>query len=263
MLKQCICDSTEKLAGGVQTEKQEGPQVPQQSVPDTPKELNEDTIDLEDVTDTRYKVVDVDISGIPSRIHLVRPEESGDRPTVPYIEKCFYCVTFLKNGEPKAILVKVDDAHGSYKDKTGCRGKPGWSNTSTYNYTKKLETLKINTDPPKKFTLDISSLKEDERFKLVKEDRDGIATLYYSSQPGHLIEKIVDGDLEVWTASDNQVCYFCELHSKGDSKLLRMHAEKGYAIIFGWYEKSRGKWNVIREKEFYKKLEMSEVTAIT
>ncbi|EKX72545.1 hypothetical protein BEWA_050130 [Theileria equi strain WA] len=179
----------------------------------------------------------------------------GDRPTVPYIEKRFYCVTFLKNGEPKAILVKVDDAHGSYKDKTGCRGKPGWSNTSTYNYTKKLETLKINTDPPKKFTLDISSLKEDERFKLVKEEKNGVTTHFFATKQGHSIENIMDGETKICELNESFGSFLCEVHSKGDHKLVRVHAEQRYIITFGWYEKSSGTWTAIKEKEFFKKLD--------
>ncbi|AFZ81021.1 hypothetical protein BEWA_004290 [Theileria equi strain WA] len=246
-----------------------------------PKQVDKDTIDLEDVTDPRYSVLDVDIAGAPARVYIVNPGESikkviygkkdlwkgmpafsGAQGVQAYDEKCFYCITFLKNGKPNLVMVKVDDIsrphrqYFKYKSKTGCfgRGGPGWKK-STFNYVDETSALKVGSDTPNKLTLDISSPKEDdEKYKLVKEDRDGVTTHFFATKQGYSIEKVVDGGKEICVLDEGSTSFLCTVYSKGSSKLLRVDAEKGYAIIFGWYEKYSGTWTDIKEREFHDKL---------
>ncbi|EKX72232.1 hypothetical protein BEWA_046960 [Theileria equi strain WA] len=238
------------------------------------------TVDLASLTDPRYKTVDVNIVGVPARVYMIngkedikkvkyngkdvwkasRFSEGEDGYNTTPEEICTYCITFIKGTGTAMILVEIHDLSiyreiFRYKQKTGSNGnESGWERSPT-EYGKEIATLKINTDPPTKFTLDISSLEEDdERFKLVREEKNA-TTLYYSSQPGNLIEKIVDGGRNIFTVPDNHICYLCELHSKGESKLLRIHAEHSYKISLFYYENTGSGWKIIHKDDFLKKLD--------
>ncbi|EKX72432.1 signal peptide containing protein [Theileria equi strain WA] len=239
------------------------------------------TLDLASLADSRYKTVDLSIDGIPARVYLVGPKEDINKVnysgkdvwkasrfsegedgynTTPE-EICTYCITFIKGTGTAMILVEIHDLSiyreiFRYKQKTGSNGnESGWERSPT-EYGKKIDALKINTDPPKKFTLDISSLEEgDEKFKLVKENKNDITTLFFATKQGYSIEKVVDGGKEICVLNESFGSFLCEVHSKGDHGLMRVHAEQRYIITFGWYEKKNSKWTDIKEKEFFKKLD--------
>ncbi|EKX72314.1 signal peptide containing protein [Theileria equi strain WA] len=102
--------------------------------------------------------------------------------------------------------------------------------------------MKVGTDLPTKFALDLSSLKEDdEKYQLVKCGKDDVNRLV-TPHPGNLIERIIDGNLEVWTASDGHVCYLCEYYPKDDSGEIKLHVRKNEDLLsFSRFEKV-GEW---------------------
>ncbi|AFZ80954.1 signal peptide-containing protein [Theileria equi strain WA] len=240
--------------------------VPQFPPPKDPK-----TLDLASLADSRYKTVDLSIDGVPARVYLVGPKEDinkvnysgeevwkasrfsegkhGYKDTPEEI--CTYCITFLKEKDTKMILVNIYDVT-VYREIFKQRGDKWERSTS---YAGEIAALKTHKDPPKKFTLDISSLEEgDEKFKLVKEENNGATTFFFATKQGYSIENIMDGETKVCAINKDFTCYLCELHSKGDSKLIRVHAEKSFKISLSWYEKSGDKWNGITQIDFFKKL---------
>ncbi|EKX73419.1 hypothetical protein BEWA_054760 [Theileria equi strain WA] len=236
------------------------------------------TLDLASLTDPRYKTVDVDIAGAPARVYIINHRE--DVKEVKYNGKevwkaydvldasgyttpgkCAYCITFLRGTGTAMILVNIHNVTVyreifRYKEKTGYfgGGGPGWSRSIT-EYAQEIAALKTCTGPPTKFTLDISSAKGNGRFKLKKSVVEGITIRYYSSKPGNLIEKVVDGSAGLWNAEHDTVCYLCELHSKGTSKLLRIHTEQNYKIKLHYFENEGSGWSTLKKYEFEERLE--------
>ncbi|EKX72611.1 hypothetical protein BEWA_044520 [Theileria equi strain WA] len=156
------------------------------------------------------------------------------------------------------ILVNVNDGtvHKEifrYKEQTGRNGndKSAWQRSTSY--AGEIATLKVSFDP-KKFTLDISSLGEDENFTLVKEEKNGVLTLLFATKQGYSIEKVVNGSETICAINGDFRSFLCEYHSKGDSKLLRVHTEKDFKVSLSWYEKSSDKWNQMKPDDFLKKL---------
>ncbi|AFZ79920.1 signal peptide-containing protein [Theileria equi strain WA] len=216
-----------------------------------------DILDFSKPDPSICRAVETNVGGIPAVVYLLKSKKvnkivNGDEGVWKgtYEDKCFYCIAFLKDNEPHIVVIGAKSPVRKslecykYKDKTGCcgRGGPGWSSTSSY--IKEVNALKVGSNASANFTLDLSSLEEDgERFKLVKEEKNGVTTLFFSTKPGHLIERIVDGNLEVWTASDNQVCYLCEYYPKSASGKVKLHVRKNKdSFSFTSFEKTDGEW---------------------
>ncbi|EKX73047.1 hypothetical protein BEWA_016080 [Theileria equi strain WA] len=214
------------------------------------------TLDLSDPDESLCRALKTNVDGLPAKIYLLKSKKVNkivNRNKKVWIgkfgDKCFYCMAFLKDNEPRIVVIGAESSarkslkYYKYKDKTGCRGKPGWKKSRS-SYKKKISALKLGSNAPTKFTLDISFLEEDdERFKLTKSVTDGITILYYSLQPGHLIEKIVDGEKEVWTAGNNQVCYLCEYYPKSASGKVKLHIMKNKdSFSFTLFDKVDGSW---------------------
>ncbi|EKX73645.1 hypothetical protein BEWA_036810 [Theileria equi strain WA] len=169
--------------------------------PQFPPPSDQKTLDLAYLEDPRYKAVDVDIVGVPARVYVVGPKEDikkvklsegkhGYKDTPEEI--CTYCIAFLEGTGTAMILVNIND--GTVYREIFKRDGDKWSRL-TSGYAKKIDALKTYTDPPAKFTLDISSLEEgDEKFKLVKENKNDITTQLFATKQGHSIENIMDGE---------------------------------------------------------------------
>lgn len=241
--------------------------APQFPPPKDPK-----TLDLASLADSRYKTVDLSIDGVPARVYVVGPKEDinkvecsekevwkapdatggGNRYNVASGQKCTCCITFLQDTSTNMAVVDIND--GNVLREIFKFDRDEWKKAT--NYPQDIAALKTYTDPPAKFTLDISSPKEDgERFKLVKEEKNGVTTQLFATKQGHLIQKVMDGKMDVYTVPRDQVCYLCEIHSKGTSKLLRIHSHKDYKIEFQCYESAGSGWKVVERQYFGGKLE--------
>ncbi|EKX73819.1 signal peptide containing protein [Theileria equi strain WA] len=218
------------------------------------------TLDLSKPDEELCRAIKTDIDGIPAVVYLPKSNQinkivngkkdvwiaskiKAGRRTVFKVheEKCFYCVAFLKGNKPCMVAIGAELLqskflqYSTYKDNK-------WSRSATVD-EKEIDALKVKTNTLTKFTLDLSSLKEyDEKYQLVKCGKDGVNRLV-TPQPGNLIERIVDGNLEVWTASDNQVCYLCEYYPKDDSGEIKLHVRKNEdSFSFTLFDKVDGSW---------------------
>ncbi|EKX72763.1 signal peptide containing protein [Theileria equi strain WA] len=213
------------------------------------------TLDLSNPDPSICRAIETDVDGLPAKIYLLKSKKVNkivNRNKKVWIgkfgDKCFYCMAFLKDNEPRIVVIGAESSarkslkYYKYKDKTGCGGKPSWKKLRS-SYKKKFSALKLGSNAPTKFTLDLSSLEEgDEKYQLVKCGRDDVNRLV-TPQPGHLIEKIVDGEKEVWTAGNNQVCYLCEYYPKSASGKVKLHVRKNKdSFSFLRFGKVGDKW---------------------
>ncbi|EKX72572.1 DNA polymerase family B member protein [Theileria equi strain WA] len=192
------------------------------------------TLDLACLKDSRYKMVDVNIDGVPAKLYAIN--HSANINTVmngKYTlrkgwsgDKCQCCITLLKGNEISMIVVFIGTSRHLFSNYYEYSESAKTWIPVMGECAKKFNALKVSSDPAK-FTLDLSSLEEDDKFKLVKEDRDGIATLFYSSKPGHAIEKVVSGSETIWTPTDD----------KGTRKILMLHVKKdAETFVFPCFE---------------------------
>ncbi|AFZ79802.1 hypothetical protein BEWA_026510 [Theileria equi strain WA] len=83
----------------------------------------------------------------------------------------------------------------------------------------------------------------------------GIKIRLYAPKNGKAINKITDREKVIGELNEDYAGYLCELYSKCNTKLLRVHTEAaGYEVYLSHYMNSGSGWNVIEEKEFGTKL---------
>ncbi|EKX73049.1 hypothetical protein BEWA_016100 [Theileria equi strain WA] len=256
-------------------EQDEQPQV-ESSSPDTISSSSPDAIDIKNATDPRYKVLDVHIDGVPSRIfsmdfsanvtNVLDREYTVWKATDPGV-KCLYCIEYLKDGEPKFATVvtkkgdKLEQKNRKYKDQDKCCSCTFWRNKKCWKdcnsgFANKINALKTYTDPPTKFTLDISSPKEDDdKFKLVGEEKNGVTTHFFAARKGYGIGTIADDGKNILSLNGDLTFFLCEVHSKGDHGLMRLYFRHNGSIDYPTLEKKDGKWTEVLAPDYFMALE--------
>ncbi|AFZ80994.1 hypothetical protein BEWA_004020 [Theileria equi strain WA] len=67
--------------------------------------------------------------------------------------------------------------------------------------------------------------------------------------------KVVDGDVPIWTAYKDTICYRALLCYRGMSRLLKLHVQYCGKTIYKYFENKYGMWTSISEEWFNEKLE--------
>ncbi|AFZ79805.1 hypothetical protein BEWA_026540 [Theileria equi strain WA] len=228
------------------------------------------SLDLDDVTDPRCKVIYVDIDGVPVRMHIMSMDTNvtkliyGENEvwTIPAEDEYMYCIEYLQNGESKIVTIitdKKNELHQTYRkyqdtnswyDGFGWFGTKGWKNYDR-KYLEKINALKVGPNLPTRFALDISSSEDTYDCIVTRSEQDCITTLFFATNSGNILEKVVDGGRHIFTVPDDRICYLCEVHSSGNYKLLRLHIKSGnYQLSFQNFDYYDGDWDVLTNAEF-------------
>ncbi|EKX72074.1 hypothetical protein BEWA_045380 [Theileria equi strain WA] len=203
------------------------------------------SLDLDDVTDPRCKVIYVDIDGVPVRMHIMSMETN--------VTKLLYGENETKKNELHQTYRKYQDTNSWY-DRFGWLGTKGWKSYDR-KYLRNLNALKVGSNLPTRFALDISSYEDTYDCRVTVSKQDSITTRLFTANSGHLIDKVTDGPTDIWNAEHDVICFLCEVHIKGNSKLLRLHATSGnYQLAFQSFECSDGDWDIVTNADFNAKL---------
>ncbi|EKX72338.1 signal peptide containing protein [Theileria equi strain WA] len=218
----------------------------------------------------------------PERVSVVEREEDGtmyreftpkknadivsvlDHRNVIWVNhagtKCT-AVVHSSKGKSALLLVRLDDGSGGtledYLDK-----KPGlgWVSVPEEEYYSRYQSMKTEVaeveDPedlsenvqdlphPDGYTLNLAHVILSE-FTVTKPDAN---TLVYRTLGTEPLLSVVDGKVEIWTASGNEKCLSVHLHSKGELLLLALAFDRQNS---GKYFKKEGdEWNSIGDAEF-------------
>lgn len=215
--------------------------------------------------------VKFEVNGIPAKLFNVRLDKKVG--TVVHgnssiwdadddeDEECLYCIAYLKDGEAQIvdvifkssglILQEHYKSRGSFFSRLGRRA---WS-PSKNKYAEKLNALRVSTDAPTMFLLDISFRRDARQFKLVMDEYDNAATFLYVPNVGHAIGAIVDEDSTIWKPEEGKTCLFAKLYCSNSSTLLLVAVNDGKYNYSERFEKKDGGWIEIAHQGFLDKID--------
>ncbi|AFZ80065.1 hypothetical protein BEWA_029150 [Theileria equi strain WA] len=222
------------------------------------------TLDLGNPDISVCEVFNVRIKGIPARAYLVTHEVGANvvrqimsngkdvwigRDTKP----CLYCIAFLKDDKPNMIATSVKSGSIICQTLREYDDKEGWQ-LSLKDNDKKMNALKTVQGDITKFSLDISLAESNENCVVENYEDNSLKTRLYAPKNGKAINKITDSEKVIGTLNDSYTCYLCELYSKSNIRLLRVHTETDYDVYLCHYMNDGSGWKMIKEDEFGTKL---------
>ncbi|EKX72373.1 hypothetical protein BEWA_048400 [Theileria equi strain WA] len=238
------------------------------------------TVDISSFDYPNYRVIDVDIDGVPSRILMMNPGTTVTRIVDGGTEvwkdvspgvNCLYCIQHLQNNEPKMMSIVVCKPDGLFQvfreykktagtlSKIGIGDKRGW-NPSGNDYLDRVSTLKVDSGTPSRIPIDISSDEDTEKFKIIRYEQYGVTVKFFVARPGYIIDKVMDGTNDKWAVKDGYLCFMCEVHTKNNYSLVRTHLKHDKIVGYLSMEKKKGEWknlsaweHTLRFNQLYKK----------
>ncbi|AFZ79854.1 hypothetical protein BEWA_027030 [Theileria equi strain WA] len=225
---------------------------------------NQDTFDLATQNSSSYRSSDVNINGVPAKVYVstsgnaIKKVTNGKDVvwTATSKQTCLYCMAFQKDNNLNMAVVKIrEDKNTKYLLIECSKGK--WEVVTGYPIHTKVNALKKTADKITKFSLDISLAESNDNCTVENSEGSGIKTRIYAPKSGNAIDKVMDGNKVIGELHESYRCYLCELYSKGNISLLRVHTE---AVVYDAYlcnyMNDGSGWTMIKEeKEFEKKLE--------
>ncbi|EKX73654.1 signal peptide containing protein [Theileria equi strain WA] len=218
--------------------------------------------------------IDVNITGILSRVYIIRPKTevkmiiSGNYEIwegAPK-ERCTFCISFFKNGKQNMVLLRTKASfklcYKFYKFKenpTNCvfTKKTGWY-LSTKKYIEKINKLRIGTVA--RVSLDISSENEDiDKYVLTVDAVGGLVTRYYATRNGFVIGQVSYEHEIIWEGKANQACFLAELHLNEDIALLKLYLRQSELFSSCCFKKREDEWKKIDYKTFDRLLDKALV----
>lgn len=186
-------------------------------------------------------------------------------------DKCIFCIVLFKAEDPKMVLIKAEDENSSsyttfmeHKERgdllsscscfrknmpvlcclSRCATPKGW-HRSKNDYIKNINKLRMNQDAVTRFTLDLSSADNCLSYSFSKNN---VENRFLAPKSGNM-SRITDGDEIIWEECD-QVCFFCEVYSRDNYKILRLHVKKEEAFSFPSFEKVDQGWERVSSERF-------------
>lgn len=217
------------------------------------------TFDIANPDRKLCNVLELHVDRVPSRVFLMESNNSigelvdGEKKIWSHpFHRCVLLVLFLKDGKPQiacvTLLSEVDIIEKFYKYK-----KNKWEK-SKKRYTSKIDKLRVAPSLLKNITLDISSSREGEDYRVFKTDKGGIMTLLYVPNKDTFVTKVLDPPETAWEYTGNTTCFLVEVYIKGDKKFLTFYRREFGIILFSRFEQVNHKWNPIKSGEFCAKL---------
>lgn len=224
-----------------------------------PEPLGNEKLDLSKPRTSICKSFEVDVGGVLALVFLIEPKvnvtkivhESKGIWKSTDDKRCLYCIVFLKQGIPTMISVILRNSEELFQ--LFYKFKNRWRK-SKRKYVDKINALKVATDPPTKFTLDISGLEDTDKFKVLSSYISGIKTHCFYPKPGYAIGRVVCGHGDIWEASNRQRCFFCNVMQKDDVVLLLVAVNNGRRNYSMRFQKVDGKWRYLRVVDFARKM---------